>query len=958
MFQFTQPLYLLLAIPAVYFILRLSKQSLADMSKFRFKLSVALRVFIILLLILALAGARMVRNISQQCVVFVMDVSDSIPKSKQDTALAYINRTLKTMKGEQKVGLIVFGGDASVELAPCSANKINKIYSVPNTSQTDISQALGLALAIFPQDCAKKIVLLSDGNETIGKSIDQAKLAGSDNVSIDVVPIANELPKEALLDKMIAPDNVRIGEPFDLKVIAFSKISTTGLIRIIRNGVPVSAKAVELPKGKNIFTFSQSIPRAGSYEYSAILECSDDTCSENNIALSHTMVKGKPKILYIEGQADQSMYLAGALKSNDVEVDVRASSGMPATLAQLREYDMLVLSDVPAWNLSSEQMALIRSGVKDLGIGFTMIGGENGFGAGGYYDTPVEQALPVDMSIRKTKVLPSIAVVIVMDKSGSMGASEGSKTKIQLANDAAAAVVKLLQPIDKVGVIVCHSYPVVAVDLRPAMNKDPIYNEIATIRAEGGGIAVYPSMQEAYKMISGSGTRQKHIILLADGSDCDDQQGVIPLAETMAREKITVTTVAIGDGPHVPFLKAVAYEGKGYYYLARQAQDLKAIFTKDIMTISKSLVIEEPFTPRLDTSSPELTGIDASSIPPLMGYVATSAKPAARVLMQSHRKDPILAAWQFGLGKSAAFTSDCKARWSSRWVGWPNYNKFWAQVLRSTMRKGASTNFQTTVDVSNGVGKVVIDSVDDKGKFMNMLKFKGSVVGPDMNGHPIAIEQTGPGRYEAAFDARDVGNYVLSVVRKDQGQTAPEVSVVSIPYPPEYKEVAPNTENLRMLALQTSGMFAPDASTIFSSGFRPTLAYRDLWYLLTLLAVLILPVDVAVRRVAVSPELLYELYHYISNRFRSILSKSKRTPKQENTETVSVLLNARRERAESEQSQPPICIKPSSIASNQVSADTKHNETPEPPTQPAQESEVDVTSRLLQAKKRAQGDKK
>lgn len=955
MIQFTKPLWLLILIPLGYFMYRMAAHSLADLSSFRSRLALVLRSLIVVMLVFALAGARMVQNVSQRCVVFVMDVSDSIPKERQQAALGFVNRSLKQLKRENLVGVIAFGAGASVELAPTNIPKVDKLYSIPQTGNTDISQALGLALALFPERCAKKIVLLSDGNETRGKAIEQAMLIGSNNVSVDIVPLTNELPHEVLLDKMVCPSSVKVGEPFDLRAVAIAKEPVAAQIRILRNGVPVGVKGVQLTKGKSVLTFQQSIDKPGSYEYEAILECGKDTRMQNNTALAYTMVKGKPKVLYVEGVPGQAKYLAQALSSTDIEVEARDRSGIPSTLAQLRGYDMVVLSDVPAYGMSAEQMLLIESGVKDLGIGFTMVGGENGFGAGGYFDTPIEKALPVDMSVRKTKVLPSLSVVIVMDKSGSMGAQEGGTTKMQLANDGAAAVVKLLQPIDKVGVIVCHSHPVAAVELQPTKSKGPIYDQISTIRAEGGGIAVFPSMQMAYEMISKAGTRQRHIILLADGADCDDQGGVVPLAKQMANEKITVTAVAIGDGPHVPFLKNVAAAGRGGFYLTLRAADLKAIFTKDVMTVSKSLIVEEPFVPTMDPSSPELAGI--GGVPPLLGYVTTSPKPTARVSMVSKHKDPVLATWQYGLGKSAAFTSDCKARWSSRWLEWPDYGKFWAQVLRSTMRKNPPTDFQTVVDVQNGTGYVTIDAVDDRGNFLNQLNFKGSVVGPSMKGRQLSIEQTGPGRYETTFDAREVGSYVVNVVRRDQDQTSPDVNVVTIPYPPEYKDIAPNTALLKRIASETGGKFRPEPSEVFTQDFRRSKAYTDLWRLLVILAAILLPLDVAVRRLVITPQQLAEEWSKARKFVRA--HRLRRRPRQTVTreaETVSTLLQAKRDRGpvhrveiKPEQIRPK--AEPQQTSVPQIDQQQAQDSTPE--QKPASESGT-LSSRLLDAKRKRQ----
>lgn len=956
MIQFTKPLYLLLLVPMAWYAYWLSMHSLADMSRFRATLALGIRLTILALLIFALAGARVVRNASQQCVVFALDASDSISKTKQAEALAYVNSALKSMRSDQKAALVVFGGDASVEFAPSSTSRIDHIYSTPDTSNSDLSQALGLAFATFPEQCAKKIVLLSDGNETTGRALEQAALAGANDISIDTVPLVSELPKEVLLDRMSCPTTVKIGEPFDLKITAVSKQPTVATIRILRNGAPDGLKTVDLPAGKSVVTFRESIPKPGGFEFKAILETSEDTRNQNNVALANTKVIGKPRVLYVEGQSGQSRYLASALGTSDIVVDTRDRSGLPTSMAELQGYDMLVLSDVPAMGMAPEQMTMIQSAVRDLGIGFTMIGGENGFGAGGYYDTPIEQTLPVDMSVRKTKVLPTLSVVIVMDKSGSMSMPEGGKMKIELADDAAASVVKLLQPIDMVGIVICHDFPVTAVNLRSASNKGPIYREISTIRAEGGGIYAVPSMQMAYKMLVGAPTRQKHVILMADGSDVDDAgPDLINIARAMSAKKITVTTVAFGEGKDVMCLKATAVAGRGYFYLAKYARDLKAIFTKDVMMVSKSLIVEEPFVPKMDSSSPELTGIDTGSTPPLLGYVATSAKAAARVLAVSHRNDPILAAWQYGLGRSVAFTSDCKARWAARWVSWPDYNKFWSQVLRSTMRKSGPRDFQTTVDVESGVARVVVDAVDQKGNFLNFLKFAGSVVPPDLNAHPVSIEQTGPGRYEGTFDARLVGSYVVNVVSKGGDQKQSDVNVISIPYPPEYKDLAPNTALLKRVASETSGRFDPNFDTLFTRDFRRSRTFSDCWRLFALISVVLLPFDIAFRRVAITPEQAVELYHAAIERLRAFYAKRRMRTKAERTETMSALLRAKKSTVKPSVEIPPTIVQPVVSLKDEPKPEAPKAAVKPPPPAASKEaqpeSDADTTSRLLEKKR-------
>lgn len=954
--EFLRPICLLLLIPSGWLTWYLAQQSLAGLSPSRARLGLVLRGVIVLMLVLALAGTRMVRRVSRECVIFVVDVSDSISKSRQKDAISYVNSAVQKLRGDQKAGLVVFGGDASVETAPSELKKLDRIYSIPDTHQTNISQAIGLGLALFPEECAKKIVLLSDGNETMGKCSEQAMLAGSEDVSIDVVPISSEVAHEALLDKIICPGTAKIGEPFDLKVIAVSKEPATGVVRILRNGVQTDQRAVQLVKGKSILTFQQSVAKAGSYEYKAILDCKQDTLTENNVALGYTMVKGKPKVLYVEGSVGQEKYLASALRSSDIEVELRGRSGIPTSPADLHGFDAVVLSDIPASCMTMDQMSLLRSGVYDMGIGLTMIGGEQGFGAGGYLGTPIEDALPVEMSVRKKKVMPSLSVVVAIDKSGSMGMEMGGVPKIQLAADAAASVVKMLQPIDYVGVIICHDHPVTVVPMQQADKKEDAYSEISTIQAGGGGIFCYPTMELANEIISPTPSRVKHVVLIADGDDSKGQEGTIDLVRKMAARRITVSTVAVGSGHDIEFLKAVAAVGHGGFFIAKGATDLRALVLKDVMSVSKSLIVEEPFIPVADPASPELSGIRTDQIPPLLGYVTTSGKPSARVSLISHKKDPILATWQYGLGRSAAFTSDCKARWSARWVAWPEYGKFWSQVIRSTMRKNPSSDFQTVVDVEGGTGSVTIDAVDDKGEFINQLKFAATVVTPDYKSHSLAIDQTGPGRYEGGFEASKIGNYLVSVSRKDQSAVAPDVNVVSIPYPPEYKSIDTNLDLLRDLAARSGGQFSPRADEVFGRNFRGASAHVDIWRFIVLISALLLPIDIAVRRLTMSLKQAEEVLERVKSFVKAQKQLQKAPKAREHAENVSVLLKAKRERKTAFLEDIHDRVQERESART-VRSTPDHSGKAERPGSQSQIDEGSYTSKLLEAKRRAREDK-
>lgn len=957
MFQFTHPIYLLLFIPVGVLLWRTAKSSLADITGFRRALSLAFRILILSAVILAASGFQFVRTSKQLAVVFALDISDSLPKDKIQAGLDYVNEALKSMKATDHAGIVVFGSDSSVELAPSRAAKsINKIYSVPTTSYTDIAQALGLAMASFPEGAAKRVVLLTDGNENLGKALDQAYLARSNDIVIDVVPLSNKLEQEALLDKLVVPAEVKIGEPFELKLIAFSEQETAASIKLMRNDEAVGEKVVALSPGKNVLTFTQSIPKAGSYKFEALLEAQADSMTENNRALATTMVRGKPKVLYVEGKPEQGTHLKAALSAQNIDVEARGPDGIPSDLTELANYDSLIISDVSALAMSPQQMKMIQSGVRDLGIGFGMIGGEDSFGAGGYLDTPIEETLPVEMSVRKQKIFPSMTVYIIIDKSGSMSTREDGIEKIRLAAEAAIAVTETLQHNDRIGVIATDTEPKTVSPIRPASMKDAIITDVSALRAGGIGIYCYSSLRRAEEDLQKVTTRIKHVIMLADGSDAKEQDGCLELARKMFRNKITISAVAIGGGPDVPFLQRLAQVGGGGFYLTERARDLPRIFTKDALLASKSLIVEEPFRTKVEPGAEVLQGIDWRSQPPLLGYVTTAPKGMADTLLKSHKDDPIYAQWRYGLGRSIAFTSDAKPMWAAQWVGWSEFSRFWAQAVRWSMKKSVKTDFQTTLDIERGSGRVTVDAVTEKGEFLNNLRLSTTVVMPDMQSRKLELSQTAPGRYEADFQARQVGTYVVNIVQDlEDGATATQTSATVIPYPPEYKDVRPNTFLLNQLARTTGGQMGPEPPQVFRHTSRGAKIPSDLWQILVFAVAFLLPLDVAIRRLNMTWLDVTAVLGAVRSR---VLPKREHGAKSiEQVEMLGQLKSSQRVRKERTQVEPVEVIKGDAPTAPQSELPPQSIQSPaaqlEPEQKPVSEEEERPTSRLLKAKQRA-----
>jgi uncharacterized membrane protein/outer membrane biosynthesis protein TonB len=802
--------------------------------------------------LLALAGLQVSRPTKKLAVLFVLDQSDSIPPEQKRLSLDYLNQTARRMGPNDEGGVLVFGGDAYLELEPKAQLTLRQVHSQVPRDYTNLAGAVRLALAAFPEDSQKRVVLLSDGNENLGSAVQEATSAASAGVQLDVVPIAYQYAHEVLLEKMVVPSEVKVGEPFEVRVIARSTEPAPAVIRLLRNGELIAQQSVDLLKGPNVINFQQSLDKSNFYSYEAVIETAVDQLPDNNRALGFVLIKGKPRVLIVESNPDDARFLTSALQGQQLDVDVRTPGRLPATLAEFQTYDSVVLSNVGAFQLTADQMKAIRSSVRDLGTGLVMVGGENSYGPGAYRGTPIEEALPVDMEVKKHKVMPVGAVAMVLH---TCEFQDGNRW----ARETGAAVIDVLGARDKAGVLLFDTGERWGIPMQPAANKERMKAELYNL--EPGDMPDFHSIIKlAYQglMTDAKEAAVKHIIVISDG---DPSAPSPQLLSDLVKARITVSTIGIGmHGSNcLPMISQVT---KGEYYQVRGPQEIPRIFLKEAQRVLKPAIIEEAFTPKVLPGSQLLTGIDR--VPPLMGYVAATPKeaPGVEVALASNHDDPVLVSWRFGLGKAVAFTSDAKNRWAAPWVSNAStFAKFWAQTIRWTVRSAARANLDTQVEINQRKGKVVIDVVDAKGNFVNMLDIRGSVAGANVS-PKLRIDQTAPGRYEGEFDAPEKGQYMVALTYTDENGTRRTHRVgAAVPYSPEYHDLSANTAVLTAMADRTGGKVYPplaakiadeEARSLWRHDRRTHSAPDDLWPLLVLLAALLLPVDIGVRRLMVT----------------------------------------------------------------------------------------------------------
>ncbi|MCA1900408.1 MAG: VWA domain-containing protein, partial [Chloroflexi bacterium] len=458
--RFNAPLFLLLLLllPLAVYIGLPSKAKKQEIA------SLILRGVILLCLILSLAGLELVKSGNNLAVVFLMDVSDSMPQQAVEQEVAYVREALKSIGADDKAAIILFGADALVERPMSALNELSTITSVPITNQTDIAEAIQLGLALYPSGYAKRMVILSDGAETTGDALNAAKFASSADVQIVVMPFLSQVDAEALVTEVDAPTHLRAGEQFDLNVSIQANRSMRATVRVLAKNQILYEATHELHKGNQTLSLPLTANEPGFVSYQAQITPEQDSFYQNNRLDTFSQVEGPPRVLLVAPPAgetlpdgkprpDEYSLLQQVLASAGFDVKTVTPSLMPADLPTLAQYNSVALVDVPARELDTVQMETLKSYVRDLGGGLVTVGGPTSFGVGGYFRTPLEEALPIDMEIKDEQRRPSLSIVFIIDHSGSMSDTSGGVPKLELAKEAAARSVEMLFPSDRVGVI-------------------------------------------------------------------------------------------------------------------------------------------------------------------------------------------------------------------------------------------------------------------------------------------------------------------------------------------------------------------------------------------------------------------------------------------------------------------------------------------------------------------------
>ncbi len=857
--RFESPAWLLLLVPALLITFVPHLAARRRIGTARRRVAIAVRTLLLAALVFALAGFQLVLPVDRLATVFVVDLSDSVGNDGHESALAFLRQSLAAMPQGDAAGVVAFGKDALVERLPEEVRAIDRIRSTPVTAATDIGGALRLASALFPDEMQKRIVLISDGNDTTGHGQQEAALAAARGIQVETRVVGLENRDEVLVERLQTPSTARLGETIQAVASIASSVAQPATIRLYADGQQVASKGVDLVVGENQLTFDVKLAEAGFHTFRIVVEAAKDTFSQNNRADSNTIIKGEPRILVLAGNANVAAQLVGALTTEGQKVDSVLPEALPSDFAGLAAYDSVVLVDVPRIRLSDRQLGALQVYVRDLGRGLVMIGGPDSFGAGGYTKTALEETLPVDMGVRNRKQEPDIALVVVIDKSGSMdachcnsfqGGQGGGQLqgvrKVDIGKEAILRAAAALTQRDELGVVAFDSEAHWVVQTKPVGQITDLQGILGGINPNGT-TNIYSGLDQAVQSLEKTTATRRHIILLTDGWSRSGQYDQI-LAR-MKADGITLSTVGAGGGAN-PFLQQLATQGGGRFYAAANPASIPDIFLKETQQVAGQQIVEEPFFPIQTSSSPILRGLD-QGFPQLLGYNGTTAKSAAQTVLVTARDDPLLAQWQYGLGRSVAWTSDSTGRWAKSWIAWPGFSKFFSQLVGWTFPGEEAGGIEASFEVKDGRTTLHVQSVQPDGSPRDFYSTSAVLVGPDLEPVAADLDQVAPGVYEKDLGEIPSGAYAVRITQIRPGTAALGRTVGLVaPIAAEYRLLGANQPLLATLRAATNGREITTPLEPWRHDLRLTSSFTELWSWLLLLALLLWPLDIALRRVS------------------------------------------------------------------------------------------------------------
>ena len=825
-------------------------------NKIKKYVTLTIRCLFLLCLILSLMEPKIIKKVKETTTVFLTDASASMGNAKQVDE--FISDAIKNKTDNDNVASVIFGKNAYIDTP---INK-EKIYSIDESKvkreYTDIEQGMLKSIALFNQNTNKRIVLLTDAKENRGDINKLTRCLRQQDIDFKVKFIDSEFKDEVYIDSFDIPKKVKFNQIFEIATNIYSTVATTAQVIISSDGHNKLTETVKLTKGANRYVFKDFSEKQGFSNYEMLIRPSKDTITLNNNSYAYTYVDDVPRVLLVYDNDKDAVQMRNILESSSLNYDVVKSNMVPTKLNNMLRYKSIILANVSAINLNDDFLNYLEPYVKDFGGGLVVIGGENTYALGGYYKTPLEKVLPVNMHMSGIKNKPKIAMMLILDKSGSMAGYN-----LKLSKEAAIRTIDIMDESDQIGVISFDSEAHTVVELQDLKDKSNIEESIVQI-SEGGGTSILPALKEGYQTLVNSDAQIKHIIILTDGQA--ENSGYAQTINDMNLENITLSTVGVGESADYSLLERLAYQAGGRFYKALDGSSIPRIFTKETFLAAREYINNITFTPRM--SYHELIDkVYSTGLPELHGYIGTSIKDSATTVLSSNMNDPILATWQYGLGKTVAWTSDLSGEWSKEYSKWSNNNDFWHDIVQYTIEN--YSNNQVTVESTNNNGKVeVIVNTTDKDLTDTVVQ----AMLPNNKSVRVELEPVRKGVYKGSFEHIGPGPYMIKAIQRLEGKViSTGQDGIIIPYSEEYK-IATKDKFMRFInKIQADVIDTPDQ--VFANKSINSVSKYDCSHVLLIIAIVMWIIDIAIRRLNILNKLI-EMFHKLNIKL-SAKAKSK-----------------------------------------------------------------------------------
>ena len=814
--------------------------------RYRGKFYLVLRCLVFLCVLLALCGISFKLGSSGTATVFVVDLSDSNEEHLEEMK-SYLGRTISGMPSRNVYGIVTFGKDALVEQFLSEEKHYAGLMTVPEKSATNFEEAVSRALTLIPGGYNARLVVLTDGKETGGDIRHMAQALSASRAEFLTLLYEDEETPDVYIDNVTLPANLHPGDKYSVTVLVESNYETDAVLELYNGSQKTAASDVHLNRGSNRFVFSLQVSEDAGSNAMEILRAQvkavGDTCQENDVYSAYSVVEAAPRVLVISGRNKSVSGFTSVLNAAGCDYSAVSALNAPDNIDAMLEYKSIILVDTYIDDLPAGFLENLETYVKDYGCGFVCCGGEDSFALGGYRDTVLETVLPVDMALRSVDEKPSMAMVMVIDRSGSMtfSADGSSASNLDVAIRAATVAVDNLADSDYVGVLTFDDKYSWQVELTSVDDRADIKKKIEGID-EGGGTTIKPALQEACRVLAQSEASVKHVVLLTDGmGETSDFRDVVEAYEDAG---ITLSTVAVGEGSDTQLLERLANNCGGRYYYSDISSDIPKIFAQEVFLGGDSYIQNGNFGLSVRRGHELTANLFNEGWPILYGYISATPKTASSSIISSAEKDdPILTVWQFGLGRTAAWNSDVTGEWSGAFAGEEDYVQLWKRIV--DFSTGNANMGEDRVDVVTvGEETQIVYQTDSYSSNTEILT---TVIDPAGNAQEVKLHATAPGTYETAISTDRTGLYHFSLRRTEDGEIQSYMTTAAaVQFSYEYKFDVSAAPYLNFV--QQHGRLITAEENIWTNIINGAREKRSLTNWLLGLAICLFLADVAMRR--------------------------------------------------------------------------------------------------------------